>query len=107
MAIKIETGRGIYHLKSAAPLERSNDSIVLTLSLERADGIEKVAFRYRVATSILNASELDNSDKLIERLESWIRREFEMTRELALKTIRSERRLLEIEFDATNRGPFT
>ena len=34
-------------------------------------------------------------------------REFEQTREAALKSIRTERKLLEISFDAANRGPFT
>jgi hypothetical protein len=107
MSIKIETGRGIYQLKSAAPIERSENSIVLTLSLERADGIEKVAFRCRIATAILSADDLDAPDKLIELLGPWIKRDFEMTRETALKTIRSERRLLEINFDSATRGPFT
>jgi hypothetical protein len=107
MSIKIETGRGTYLLKSAAPFERSENSIVLTLSFERADGIEKVAFRCRIATAIMPAGDLDAPDKLIERLAPWIKREFEMTREAALKTIRSERRLLEINFDSTTRGPFT
>src|ERR1700682_4316596 len=104
MSIKIDTGRGIYELKSAAPVERSSDSIVLTLRLERADGIEKVALRCKIATSILQPDELDDLDqlpdklreKLIERLAPWIRREFEMTREAALKSIRTERRLIEV-----------
>ena len=108
--IKIETGRGIYEFKSAAPVERSDDSIVLTVSLERADGIEKVALRCKIATAFLPPDELDDldqlPDKLIERLASWIRREFEMTREAALKSIRTERRLFEINFDASVPGPF-
>ena len=35
------------------PIERSADSIVLTLKLVRADGIENVALRVKIATSIL------------------------------------------------------
>ncbi|MDO8431127.1 MAG: hypothetical protein Q7S58_01820 [Candidatus Binatus sp.] len=107
MSIKIETGRGIYELKSAAPIERSIDSIVLTISLERADGIEKVALRCKISAAIVQADELDAPDKLIERIAPWIRREIEVTREAALKSIRSEHRLLEIAFDSANRGPFT
>ena len=42
----------------------------------------------------------------VERLGSWIEREFEQVREQALKTIRSEKRLMELSFDSANRGPF-
>jgi len=43
---------------------------------------------------------------LIERIAPWLEREFEQTREAALKSIRTERHLLEISFDPTNPGPF-
>ena len=42
----------------------------------------------------------------IDRITPWLEREFEQTREAALKSIRTERKLLEISFDAANRGPF-
>lgn len=105
MPTTLKTGRGIYAVKSAAPLERSADSVVLTLSIERADGIEKVAFRVKIATSILQSAD-DSPDKLIERIAPWLEREFEQTREAALKTIRTERHLLEISFDSAHPGPF-
>ena len=105
--IQIKTGRGIYEIKNAAPVERSSDSIVLTLSLERADGIEKIALKCKISASLIQQDQLEAPEKLAERLAPWIEREFEMTREAALKTIRSERRLLEIVFDSANRGPFT
>ena len=105
MPTTLKTGRGIYAVESAAPVERSGDSIVLTLKLLRADGIENVALRVKIATSILPPS-ADSPEKLIERLAPWLEREFEQTREAALKTIRTERKLLEISFDAGNRGPF-
>ena len=105
MPATLKTGRGIYAIENAAPLERSAAAIVLTLKLVRADGIENVALRVRIATSILQSVD-DSPEKLIERLDSWLEREFEQTREAALKTIRTERRLLEIVFDAGNRGPF-
>ena len=105
MPTTLKTGRGIYSVESAAPIERGADLIVLTLKLVRADGIENVALRVRIATSILQSVD-DSPEKLIERLAPWLERQFEQTREAALKTIRTERRLLEIVFDAGNRGPF-
>jgi len=100
----LNTARGIYSIASARPLERIADSVVLTLSLERADGIEKVAVRFRIATSLIG--DADSPEKLIERIAPWLEREFEQTREAALKSIRTERKLLEISFDGTHRGPF-
>ncbi|MGC2495428.1 hypothetical protein [Candidatus Binatus sp.] len=104
MPTTLKTARGIYVIASARPLERNADAVVLTLSLERADGIEKVALRCRIATSLIGAT--DSPEKLIERIAAWLEREFEQTREAALKSIRTERKLLEISFDATHPGPF-
>ena len=101
----LKTGRGVYAVESAAPPERSSDAVVLTLSIARADGIEKVAFRCRIATVMLQSAD-DSPDKLIERLAPWLEREFEQTREAALKTMRTEHRLLEISFDSSHPGPF-
>jgi hypothetical protein len=100
----LKTGRGIYTIANARPLERTDAAVVLTLSLERADGIEKVALRFRIATALITAT--DSPEKLIDRIAPWIEREFEQTREAALKSIRTERKLLEISFDATHPGPF-
>ncbi len=104
MAITIRTGRGPYELKLAAPTERSSDAVVLTIALDRSDGIERVALRCRLARDLLDADPSD--DALVACLKPWLEREFEMTRETALKTIRSERRLHEFQFDASSRGPF-
>jgi hypothetical protein len=101
----LNTARGIYAIASARPIERTADWVVLTLSLERADGIEKVALIFRIATALISAD--DSSEKLIERIIPWLEREFEQTREAALKSVRTERKLLEISFDAQNPGPFT
>jgi hypothetical protein len=100
----LNTSRGIYALVNARPPERTADAIVLTLSLDRADGIEKVALRCRIATALIDAAE--PPEKLIDRLTPWIEREFEQTREAALKSIRTERKLHEITFDAAHPGPF-
>ena len=100
----MNTARGIYAIASAGPLERNADSVVLTLSIERDDGIEKVALRFRIATNLIGAG--DSPEKLIERIAPWLEREFEQTREAALKSIRTERKLLEISFDGVHSGPF-
>ena len=106
MATTLKTGRGIYAIASTAPVARAAGSVVVTLSLEWADGIEKVAFRCRIAAGLIGAADSDSPEKLIERIAPWLDREFEQTREAALKSIRTERRLLEISFDSTNPGPF-
>jgi hypothetical protein len=104
MAVEISTGRGLYRLAVAAPLQCENDSVTLTLTMERVDGIERVVARCRIALLLLAA--VPEADAIVERLKPWLTREFEATREAALKAIRSERRLHEITFDASNRGPF-
>ena len=104
MPTTLKSARGIYAIASARPLERTADSVVLTLSLERADGIERVALRFRIATALIGADY--SPEKLIERITPWLEREFEQTREAALKSIRTERKLLEISFDPEHAGPF-
>ena len=100
----MNTPRGIYAIANARPIERNDDSVVLTLSLERADGIEKVALKFRIATAL--TGDADSPEKLIERIAPWLEREFEQTREAALKSIRTEHKLLEMSFDAQHPGPF-
>ncbi|MGA9721571.1 MAG: hypothetical protein WBQ86_03885 [Candidatus Binatus sp.] len=100
----MKTGRGIYAIVNARPIERTAGHVVLTVSLERADGIERVALRCRIATGLIGST--DSPEKLIERIAPWLEREFEQTREAALKSIRTEHKLHEISFDATNPGPF-
>jgi hypothetical protein len=103
MVTELRTGRGIYRLSAAAPLENDHDVSILTLALERADGIERVVFRCRVVRQRLdNAAE---SELLIVRMTPWIERDFEQIREAALKSIRTEGRLLELTFHADQPGP--
>jgi hypothetical protein len=104
VAVSIKTGRGDYLLKTGAPEQRDAKAILLTLVLERRDGIERVAFRCRLAAGLVDPA--SDAEVILRRLASWLEHEFEMTRESALKTIRSEHRMLEISFDAANRGPF-
>ena len=102
----LNTSRGIYTIANARPPERTADAVILTLSLERADGIEKVALRCRIAKGLIGNADSASPETLIARLAPWLEREFEPTREAALKSIRAERKLLEISFDASNPGPF-
>lgn len=102
-AVEIRTGRGLYRIVEAAPAVTEAGAIALTLALERADGIERVVFRCRIDAGLAGA---DTPAQLIARLQPWAQREFEMTREAALKSIRGERKLHEIVFDTANRGPF-
>ena len=103
MALEITTGRGLYRIVEAAPAALEADAILLMIALERADGIERVVFRSRIDTALAAAS---TPAELVVQLRPWLEREFEMTREAALKSIRSERKLHEVVFNASNRGPF-
>jgi hypothetical protein len=104
MACEIATTRGIYSLSAGAPLEETVEAIVLTLAVERADGIERILLNVRIERGLLGAMPL-NADALIDQLRPWIEREFESTREAALKSIRAERRLHEVRFDSEHPGP--
>jgi len=79
------------------------DATLLTLSLERRDGIEKVVLQCRVDRTLVASTD---SRELLAKLAHWIERDFEMTREYALKSIRGEGKLLELDFNESNRGPF-
>jgi len=103
LTLEITTGRGPYRIIEAAPAEVGAEALVLTLALERIDGIERVVFRCRIGNALAAAA---TPADLIARLRSWVEREFEMTREAALKSIRTERKLHEVVFDEADRGPF-
>ena len=96
MAVEIKTGRGLYRIAEAAPAEIDSGAAVLTLALERADGIERVVFRCRFEPGAMDA---EAPDDLITKLKPRVEREFEIIREAALKSIRSERKLHEIVFN--------
>jgi hypothetical protein len=103
VALEISTARGPYRIIEASPADVTPDAIVLTLAFERADGIERVVFLCRLDAALAGSS---TPADLIARMRPWLEREFEMTREAALKSIRGERKLHEIVFDSANRGPF-
>jgi len=90
----IQTPRGEYRLSVVGEPERSGATAVITLSLDRADGIERIAFR-----CVLGASMIGEPETLEDRLAPWIESQFEQLREAALRSIRSEGKLLQIEFE--------
>ncbi|MGA2409154.1 MAG: hypothetical protein ABSG46_02055 [Candidatus Binataceae bacterium] len=96
MSAEFKTGRGVYRLIIAAPPETDGGAITLTLALERADGIERVAFCCRIEGAIKSGESQPGDGVLIELVAPAIEREFEAIREAALKSIRSERKLAAI-----------
>ncbi len=104
--MQFNTARGRYRLASTGEPERLADAVVMTLALEQADGVERVAFRCRIDAQLLGDPASADIESVLARLAPFVEREFEQTRESALKSIRSERKLLEIVFDPKNRGPF-
>jgi hypothetical protein len=102
----MNTGRGLYRMVQAAQAAITAGEITLTLSFERADGLERVGFRCAIAREILEAAAKPDTDAILLRLAPWFEREFEQTREAALKALRSERRPLLVSFDREHPGPF-
>lgn len=90
----------------AAPPVITADEITLTLNFERADGLERVGFLCAIARGILEAAAKSNADAILLQLAPWFEREFEQTREAALKALRSERKPLVVRFDREHPGPF-
>jgi hypothetical protein len=106
LAIHLNTGRGPYRLAMVGEAERGPESVAMTLALEQVDGMERVVFRCRIGAQLLGAAPASVAiEPILAALARWIEREFEKTRELALKSIRSERKLMELVFDESNRGP--
>jgi hypothetical protein len=105
VAQSIKSGRGTYHLKSAAPLERAGDTWTLTIALDRADGIERIAIRCCVpAPAYDERGEAAAVERLLQHIAPRIERDFEHLREEALKSIRTDHRLFEVTFDVIDRG---
>ena len=96
MSVNLKTARGLYHLVLAATAEKVDADVVLPLALVRADGIERVVFRCRIEGELKGYTTVSSIDAVIERIAPSIEREFEAVREAALKSIRSEGKLLEI-----------
>jgi hypothetical protein len=102
-SVVLQSGQGAYRLVIAGPSQSDANALTLTLALERADGIERIGLRCRISQELIGDGE---QERLLSPLALWIEKDFEHTREAALKAIRSERKLLELSFDRENRGPF-
>lgn len=98
MSVELKTGRGVYRLSLATAAETAGSDVILPLALERADGIERIVFRCRVEAA--DAEESAVIDAVLGRIAPIIQRDFETIREAALKSIRSERKLVEISISA-------
>ena len=104
---QLNTGRGLYRLSLAAAPSITSDGVTLTLSYERIDGLERVGYLCTIANDLaVGFDQSEAGEKLLERVAPWFEREFEQTREAALKSLRSERKPLTIRFDRENPGPF-
>jgi hypothetical protein len=106
VSVEFNTARGRYRLTLAAPPRSAGSEVALTLAYERADGLERVGFLCMIASELPGADRLRDSGALLERVAPWFEREFEQTREAALKAIRTERRPLVVRFDREHPGPF-
>jgi len=87
----LATSRGSYRLIIVETVAAGAGAIA-TISLEHSGGLEKFAFRCRIEKT-LEAE----SVRLRSLLEPWLEKNFESVREAALKSIRTERRLAELE----------
>ena len=102
--MQLKTSRGIHDLALAREPEISGNAMLLTLAMERRDGIEKIAFQCRIASDLVGEDR--DPGTIVRRLVPFLEHEFEMTREHALKSIRGEGKLFTLIFDESNRGPF-
>jgi hypothetical protein len=96
VSVNLKTARGPYHLVLAAAAEIAGADVILPLALVRADGIERVVFRCRIEGTLTSYMTPSSINVALERVAPSIEREFETIREAALKSIRSEGKLLEI-----------
>lgn len=103
MAVEIKTPRGSYRLAIMRPAERGADGVVLTLNLERVDGMERVALQCCIAQALAGDR---TEDSLLDSLAVWIAEQFEIVREAAFKSVRAERKLHQVMFNQSARGPF-
>lgn len=106
MNVEFNTSRGRYRLILTAPPRIAGDELTLTLAYERVDGLERVGFMCAVAKDFSGVDAPSDPVTLLERMAPWFEREFEQTREAALRSIRADRRPLTLRFDHANPGPF-
>jgi hypothetical protein len=101
--MEIQSPRGIYRIGTAAAPEHTGNALVLTISLERADGIERFAFQCVIADELIAGR--PSSDVPVAELAGWISDNFENIRESSLRSLRTMHRPWQAGFDAANPGP--
>jgi len=104
----IRTPRGVYRIgtigTNPGTPERIDNAQVITVSLDRADGIERFAFRCSIADELIAGR--PSAEVALSDLADWITGNFENVRESALRSLRNEHRVWEVRFDWANPGPF-
>lgn len=104
--VLLNTARGTYRLTVSEESAHTDGSLALTMAAEHQGGLEKFAFRCQVASALVASMPATDSSAACARLGVWLQAQFEQIREAALKSIRSERRLAEFQFDQAHPGPF-
>jgi hypothetical protein len=106
MPVTVPTGRGLYRLTVGDLAVSGEGTIAFAATLARSDGIERVTFRCKIDRPLAETLKVETVEPIEERLAKWLAREFESTRESALKSIRVEHQPLEVVFDKNHPGPF-
>ncbi|MGH7906929.1 MAG: hypothetical protein ACREP6_09895, partial [Candidatus Binataceae bacterium] len=81
MATSLKTSRGIYLVEPATAPETADDFLSFAMAVQRADGIERIALRFVIATALLSAlEEQASADGLTARIGPWLEAQFEQVR---------------------------
>jgi len=104
--VPLNTPRGTYRLSVVEQSTTDAGAWRLTLVVEHASGLEKLAFRCHIGVELMQRTPAGDVASICARLAPWLEGQFEQVREAALRSIRSEGRLAEVEFDSARPGPF-
>lgn len=103
--VRLSTSRGTYRLTVVETASAPGGLVAATLSLAHQGGLEKFALRCRLG-GIMGQEPEPAPAAIAERLAPSLEKHFEQLREAALKSIRAERKLLELSFDPDSSNPF-
>lgn len=101
---RLGTSRGVYRATATEPAPDEGGPTI-TVSLAHQGGLEKFSLRCRLGASVPRALET-SGEELAQRLAPFLEKHFEQIREAALKSIRTERKLLLLNFDPESPNPF-
>src|ERR1700758_1772614 len=95
--VLLNTGRGSYRLRVVEQTASMGAGpLGLTLGAEYSGGLENFAFRCHIAAGLLEREATADGAAACARMAGWLETQFETVREAALKSIRSEHRLVEV-----------